>query len=58
MTLVDHKEQANNLYIFIVKKAKKLMLITLERGIPPTRFEYKRASEQYLVTEIYKAEVT
>ena len=46
------------LYISVVKKATKLMLILLERGIPPTRFEYKRASEQYLVTEIYKAEVT
>ena len=46
------------LYISVVKKATKLMLILLERGIPPARFEYRTTSEQYIVTEICKTEVT
>ena len=32
--------------------------IWLERGKTPARFEYKTASERYLVAEICKAEVT
>ena len=46
------------LYISIVKKATKLIFIQLERWILPARFEYRTASERYLVTEICRSEVT
>ena len=40
------------LYISIAKKATKLMFILLERGIPSAHFDYRTASQWYLVTEI------
>ena len=45
-------------YISIIKKATKKIIVWPEGGKNPDRFEYRTASEQYLVAEICRVEVT
>ena len=46
------------LYIPIIKKATKKIIVWPEGAKNPDRFEYRTASEQYLVAEICRVEVT
>ena len=41
------------LYYSACKKATAMVFISGDRGYPAVRFEYKKASERYLVAELY-----